>query len=208
LFDDVESLHPIVITAPERLAAIRSRDPETIELVVKEALPGLLRAARMSGLEPDGAEDAVQETALVFVRRAGEYDGRASASTWMHGILFRVIAAARRAKARSSERDPIDDVMESRFRPDGRWGRPPVDPAVELNRSEFRASLESCLDELPEPQRAGFVLKEVQGFPTAEICKILEVTANNLGVLLYRARNRLRECLESKHVTGTDDEGM
>ena len=31
-----------------------------------------------------------------------------------------------------------------------------------------------------------------------EICKILDVSRTNLGVLLYRSRNRLRECLETK----------
>ena len=34
------------------------------------------------------------------------------------------------------------------------------------------------------------------------MCKILDVTRTNLGVLLYRARNRLRECLESKGYKG------
>jgi RNA polymerase sigma-70 factor (ECF subfamily) len=29
-----------------------------------------------------------------------------------------------------------------------------------------------------------------------EICKILDVTATNMGVLMHRARIRLRECLE------------
>jgi len=43
-----------------------------------------------------------------------------------------------------------------------------------------------------------FVLREVEGFPTEEICKILDVTVTNFGVLIYRARARLRECLESK----------
>ncbi len=47
-----------------------------------------------------------------------------------------------------------------------------------------------------------FILREVQEFESKEICKILEVTVTNLGVLLYRARNRLRECLEAKGVRG------
>ncbi len=45
-----------------------------------------------------------------------------------------------------------------------------------------------------------FVLREVEGLSTEEICKILEVSRTNLGVLIYRARNRLRECLEAKGV--------
>ena len=45
-----------------------------------------------------------------------------------------------------------------------------------------------------------FVLREVQELITKEICKILEVSSTNLGVRLYRGRNRLRECLEKRGV--------
>jgi len=37
---------------------------------------------------------------------------------------------------------------------------------------------------------------------TEEICKILDVTRTNLGVMLFRSRNRLRECLEQKGIVG------
>lgn len=50
----------------------------------------------------------------------------------------------------------------------------------------------------PAAQRLAFYLREVEGLPTAEICKILGVSATNLGVMLYRLRNRARECLEGK----------
>jgi RNA polymerase sigma-70 factor (ECF subfamily) len=41
-------------------------------------------------------------------------------------------------------------------------------------------------------------MKVVEGRETADVCKILAVTPTNLGVLLFRARNKLRECLEKK----------
>ena len=60
--------------------------------------------------------------------------------------------------------------------------------------------IEGCMELLPDAQRFAFVLREVEELSTGEICKILGVTRTNLGVMLYRARNRLRECLESKGV--------
>ncbi len=62
--------------------------------------------------------------------------------------------------------------------------------------------IEECLEGLPTKQRMAFILREVQELESKEVCKILEVTVTNLGVLLYRARNRLRECLEAKGVRG------
>ena len=35
-----------------------------------------------------------------------------------------------------------------------------------------------------------------------EICEAMNVSRSNLGVLLYRGRNKLRECLEQRNVTG------
>ena len=55
---------------------------------------------------------------------------------------------------------------------------------------------------MPTQQRLAFVLREVEGLATEEMCKVLEVTRTNLEVLLYRARNRLRECLEAKSMRG------
>ena len=55
---------------------------------------------------------------------------------------------------------------------------------------------EECLKDAPTNRRMAFVLREVQGLSTEEICKIPEVTRTNLGVLIHR------ECLEAKGVTG------
>ena len=190
---------------PNRTAAIQRGDPTVLEAILRDALPGLLRAARAAGLSPDRAEDAVQASVLVFLKRVKEFDGRARVESWLHGILVRKISEERRVLRRDDTRDDIDDVMEARFDQDGNWSRPPQTPSDALAASEVRRLLGGCLEGVPDRQRLAFTLREVEGFETEEICKILDVSANNLGVLLYRARNRLRECLESKGMGGIDD---
>lgn len=190
---------------PAVVAGIQSGDPETLERVIRDCLPGLLRAARAAGLTPEGAEDAVQGSLLVFLRRGHAFDGRARARTWLHGILWRKVLEARRAARRDAEHEDIDDLVAARFDAAGGWSRPPGGPVEALWRGEFHRELGECLADLPERQRLAFSLREVEGFETAEICKILEVTANNLGVLLYRARNGLRECLEARGFEGSAD---
>ena len=190
---------------PAWTAGIRRRDPATLEAVIRHCLPGLLRAARAAGLATDRAEDAVQSAVLVFVRRAEDFDGRAQASTWIHGILVRTIQEQRRLIRRDDEREDIDDVMEARFDQHGGWSRPPRGPTENLLLGELKQALAGCMEAVPDRQRLAFVLREVEGFDTEAICKILDVSANNLGVLLYRARNRLRECLEAKGMEGSID---
>jgi RNA polymerase sigma-70 factor (ECF subfamily) len=193
---------------PDTVAAIRAGDAGMLEQVVRDCLPALLRSARAAGLSRDRAEDAVQASLLVFVQRAAEFDGRARACTWVHGMLVRKIWEARRGLRREAEHEEIDGVVESRFNSAGAWVRPPQGPVEALTRGEFRRELASCLEGLPERQRLCFNLREAEGFDTKEICKILDISPNNLGVLLFRARNGLRECLEAKGFEGGADASL
>lgn len=122
-------------------------------------------------------------------------------SRWIHGILARKLWE-RRAEQRDATYDDIDVVMESRFHRAGSWGRPPDGPVERLARGEFQEQLRSCLDTLPERHREAFTLREAEGFATGEVCKILGISGNNRGVILFPARNRLRDCLEAKGVSG------
>ena len=96
--------------------------------------------------------------------------------------------------------DEIDDVVEQRFDSNGSWVNPPRPVDIQFYASEIREFLEDCLQMVPTQQRMAFVLREVEGFSSNEICKILDVTHTNFGVLMYRVRNHLRECLEAKGV--------
>jgi RNA polymerase sigma-70 factor (ECF subfamily) len=51
--------------------------------------------------------------------------------------------------------------------------------------------------ELPERQAEAFMMREIDGFSTEEICKVLNISATNSWVMLYRARMVLRRCLET-----------
>lgn len=190
---------PAKETEVQQLASrIRAGDRDAIADVVHTYLPQILRAARGSGLAPQRADEVTQETFKTFVESAHRFEGRSHVRTWLFGILYRKIAEERRDLAREQRNDPIDEVFESRFDANGSWLRPPRRPDTELESKESLRQIGDCLQEAPSRQRTAFLLREVEGLATAEICKILEVTPTNLGVMLHRLRNRLRECLEAK----------
>jgi len=182
---------------PEFLDRLRDRDPDALGDVCRAYLGQVFRAARGAGLDPGGAEDVTQATFATFIESAPRFEGRSSVRTWLFGILYRKLAEARRVTARH-EADDIDRVFESRFDEDGAWIRPPRTPEHETEASELRDALAGCMEHVPHRQRRVFVLREVEGFSASEVCKILGLTTTNVGVMLHRARNRLRECLESK----------
>jgi RNA polymerase sigma factor (sigma-70 family) len=54
-----------------------------------------------------------------------------------------------------------------------------------------------CMDKLSDKFRNIFVLKEIEGLTSEEICKEMDIKPTNLWVILHRARNQLRKCLET-----------
>ena len=56
--------------------------------------------------------------------------------------------------------------------------------------------LEICLEKLPAKTARIFMMREWLELETDEICKELNISTSNAWVMLYRARVRLRECLE------------
>lgn len=186
---------------PAFVERLRRGEAEAVEAVVRTYLPQIVRAARGAGLPADSAEDVAQATFAAFLEAVNRFEGRSHVRTFLFGILYKKIAESRRQRARDRHTDSIDEVMESRFKPDGRWHKPPQPVDERFHDGEVRQQIDGCLEGLSTNQRMAFVFREVEGLETEEICKILEVSRTNLGVLLFRARNRLRECLEDKGVT-------
>ncbi len=193
---------------PEVVAAINRRDPVTLERIARTHLPALLRTARAAGTSDADAYDVVQDALLVFVRRAEDFDGRVPVVQWLIGIVYRSVHARRRVTAREEEPSHASDPFDERFDAEGMWIRPPQSPESYTASAQAMTWLGECLDRLSDRRRLAFVMREVEQLETNEICNILGTTANTLGVLLFRARNALRECMESKGIRGASDVEM
>ncbi|NDU91569.1 MAG: RNA polymerase subunit sigma, partial [Ferrovum sp.] len=63
---------------------------------------------------------------------------------------------------------------------------------------QFWEVLEICLTRLPEKTARVFLMREVLGLETDEICLELALKASHCLVVLYRARMGLRLCLEER----------
>ena len=181
-------------------ALIRRRDPEAVSAVARRYMSQVFRAARGAGLDADAAQDVMQSTFGTFIAAAPRFEGRSHVRTWLFGILYRKIAAVRRRFRRQQRVDDIDDVRDDRIRATGSWTRPAPPADAGLDGADVRDKIDECLCAVPEQQRAAFVLREVEQRSTEEIAETLGVTPNNLGVLVHRARKRLRACLMGKGI--------
>jgi len=171
----------------------------------------LYRFAMFRVRQESVAEDLVQETLLAALQVYQKFEGRGSERTWLCGILKHKIIDHYRKTSRTAQIDPETEARlenEDLFRPEGgKWADHwradfgPVEwqgsPENLLEQSEFRVVLEKCIAFLPERIANAFTLREVEGFTSEEICEVLSVSANNLWVMLHRARKQLRRCIET-----------
>ena len=163
----------------------------------------LLRYATLQLRDADRAEDCVQETLLAALAGEAGFGGRSDLRTWLTGILkHKIVDAIRRSSrepAMAFEPEGEESDFDTLFDPRGHWAEAPSAwdrPDSALERSQFLAALEACLEQLPARTAQAFMMREHMGLETEEICKELGITTTNCWVMLYRARMALRLCLE------------
>jgi RNA polymerase sigma-70 factor (ECF subfamily) len=90
--------------------------------------------------------------------------------------------------------------MEDVFDQKGGWRLSPArwrfDPTKLLEQKAFYKTLKQCLSQLTGRLANAFMLREMEGLSTDEICKVLNISSTNMWVMLHRARMSMRRCLE------------
>lgn len=190
----------VTASEPEALQLLRARDPDALSEVVTEYTPSLYRAILSMGVTGAAAEDLLQDVFVTFLTTLDHFEGRSKIRTWLFGILYRKLFEARRELARVDKHDPIDGIVESWFNTDGSWAHPPADIERVLASQEAGLHIRACVDALPPLQRAAFELREIDELTSSEICEALGISTSNFGVLMHRARMKLRVCLEDRGV--------
>jgi RNA polymerase sigma-70 factor (ECF subfamily) len=190
------------------VAALRRGDEGAFVELVDRYHASMVRLALAWVTDRAAAEDTAQEAWLGMLRGLDSYAERASLKTWLFGILVNCARARQRRDRRSipfSDLPPDRDeatVDPDRFLPQGHrwaghWATPPADwPEDHLLSSEVRAHLERALTHLPNRQRAVVILRDVEGWPSSEICALIGISPGNERVLLHRARATIRRELE------------
>ncbi len=182
-------------SAPAFLAALKERDRAAITTLVETYTPHLCRAAMGQNMPEDQVEELVQSTWKSFFDAIERFEGRSHIRTYILGILYNKIREKRREFVRVQDSDEIERIIDEQFDNHGWWRQDPKSPDEAIAAMETMDVIRRCMEGLPHAQRTAFHMREVQGEDTETICNIMDVTTTNLGVLLYRARNKLRECI-------------
>lgn len=176
----------------------------------------MLRFARLQLRDEHLAEDVVQDALAAALTGQREFEGRSAVKTWVFGILRNKIVDAIRVRGRSvnvsalaDEEAGLDEAFDSLFKANAHWqpGARPRDwgnPEAALHQDQFWVVFDACLNHLPPNTARVFMMREFLEFDTDEVCAELRISTSNCHVILHRARNGLRRCLEQSWFAGEE----
>ncbi|PCI39105.1 MAG: hypothetical protein COB53_03770 [Elusimicrobia bacterium] len=177
--------------------ALKARKSATVEAMIDAHGEQLVSTALGLGFSEIDAEELAQETFVAFFESVDRFEGRSTLKTFLFGILYNKAREAWRKNKREIPEEDIEAKVDARFTL-GCWTSFPKGPEAEAINEELKGWIKECAGNLSLQLRTAFYLKSAGGETTENICRILDVTVTNLGVLFYRARNQMRECIEMK----------
>ena len=183
---------------PELLELLKKRDPKYLEVLFIEVNPYLTRVCMANGIFQDDVSELIHQTWEKFFSNIEKFEGRSQIRTFICGILFNKIREHRRLQRRFVTEEDSEKFMNDAFTAEGWWKVAPSDPHKITEMRQASDFIKECMEGLSEQQMAAFVMKEVAEENSEDICNVLGVNVSHLRVLLFRAKDKLRKCLEGK----------
>ena len=180
------------------VALARKHDESALRELVKRHNRRLFRVARGVVRDDSEAEDIVQETYVRAFTKLDGFRGDSAFSTWLTRI------ALNEAYGRLRRKRPTVDVsaIENADLTDGgqviMFPLSPAQPSpeAEAGRDQVRQILERAVDQLPEPFRMVFILRDIEGLDTDAAAALLAIKPETVKTRLFRARRLMRAEME------------
>jgi RNA polymerase sigma-70 factor (ECF subfamily) len=202
------------------VAALLAGEEAAFVALVDRYYAPMLRLTSVYVADRAVAEEVVQETWVGILQGLPHFAGRSSLKTWIFRILTNRAQTRGKREARtipfsalggSDDEGDEPTVDPSRFLPADHdrwphhWATPPQSwagaPEEQLLAQETRLYLKQALAMLPATQRSVIIMRDVEGWESAEVCNVLGITETHQRVLLHRARAKVRRAL-AHYLTG------
>lgn len=143
----------------------------------------------------EGAEDVVQESAVIGLQKIGEFNPETNFAAWMGGIVRNV---ARNAARKSDRRHTTstDPVMMDSSTPTPASARSTMGEP-EFDAAPFDRDVVAALNELEEVARACLLLRTVRQMSYREIAAVLAIPEGTAMSHVHRARHAMRKRLSN-----------
>lgn len=150
----------------------------------------VMKVARAYTLTTEDCRDLVQGILLQVWRSAPQFQGRASAFTWLYRVaLNTALSWHRRERRRRVHQRPILEVED--------LPAAELDGAQQAIQCEVVDRLYAAIRRLPKTD-AALVLLYLDDLSYRQIAEVLGISETNVGVKLNRARKALRELMKEE----------
>jgi len=183
----------------ELVRRARQDDALAFEEIMRRNNRRLFRVAYGILKDDAEAEDAVQESYVRAYSGLGEFQGKASLSTWLAKIAVNESLGRLRKrrpqvplaelKGNAAPEDDMPEDIAARLR---------NNPEAAAARGEIRLLLERAIEALPQSYRAVFVLRGLEEFSIDETASFLGIPRNTVKSRHHRATSLLRQVLEQE----------
>lgn len=204
----------VVLEEVALLARLRQGDEGAFDELVTRHHSALIRMAMGYVADREVAEEVVQDTWMAVIEGLDRFQGRSSLRTWIFGIMIhkakdRGVREKRHTNFSSFESldEESDDMIDpSRFHQSGEWvghwAFPPQPwddqtPEKLLASQQAVNAMNKAIEALPQTSKDVLILRDVEGVEAKEACDILKISETNLYVRLHRARERVRQAVET-----------
>jgi RNA polymerase sigma-70 factor (ECF subfamily) len=148
--------------------------------------------AQLSGIEPDEAEDVVQETYLEAWRHREKLQPE-RVSAWLDGICRNICKRHLHAKASTPHLSVLPEDVDEVGLPVSDLQT--LDPMENLDHQDMQVLLDRALSHLEKNAREVIELCYLDELPQREVAERLEMSLGALELKLHRARLRLHQIL-------------
>ena len=142
-------------------------------------------------LDPDEAEEAVQDAFIAALNALDRFNGGAL-HAWLYGITLN---ECRKRLRRRKALDRLKAVLQTLLR---MGGAGPTHPETAVIENETDAVLWRAVCALSEKHRLPVILFYYHDLPVAEIARLLEISEGTVHSRLFTARERLRKALDGQ----------
>ncbi|MFO0778893.1 MAG: sigma-70 family RNA polymerase sigma factor [Nitrospira sp.] len=196
------------------LSRLRTGEEGAFDELVRQHHGALIRTAMGYVADREVAEEVVQDTWMAVIEGLDRFEGRSSLRTWIFGIMIHKAKDRGGREKRhvtfsafESVADEGDDMIDpSCFHQSGEWighWAVPPQPWDDQTPEKLLASQQAvnamnrAIESLPQTLKEVLILRDVEGAEAKEACEILKITETNLYVRLHRARERVRQAVET-----------
>ena len=183
----------------ELVGYARAGHRDAFRAVMKHCNQRLFRIARGVVRDDVEAEDVLQEAYTRAFENLDGFRGDSSLFTWLTSITLNEARGRLRKRRTTVGVDAIEAAQRSGAEIIMLNSASPAEtPENSAARSQMRLMIEQAVDELPEPFRIVFIMREMEELSVEETAASLDLRPETVKTRLHRARRLLRQGLNER----------